>query len=466
VQAHLSYGVVTAVVGGAAVVSGAVTWVLDKRKGRPARRLWLPLAIAAAVTVICWVAPLFQQLTSKHPNLSAILGGVGPGGESSHLPAATARRLLAATYGLPALWTGRERWLAPVGPFTWITAVAVWVALIALLVWAVRAKRKAVRSLLLVTVAAGVGLFATTQFSPNTLDRQSFRYLWAVGPFTWFAVVASGLVPALPVLRRRVRPQQLAWGAAAALGALVLFAAVATTPLSEGAVRDGEVVGTVSKQLVSKLETGRRYGLAIRGPAAFVSIEPGLLRSLDQHGLDVRLTYHDEQAYGSGWTRTDNPGGTLVLVTGAGQPAPPTGKLVARSEAHSRPRTDLEPAILNGIAKLDRIELSSKGKQLLRDVLASQAASSPEQRAVMRSILGAEPTAAGIQEAFRNPARLVQRGLIESMLKSGGLGYLAENDLMVLPQDLRDTIIRYEQARLGVESTTSVYLVPAGKPTS
>ncbi len=469
VQAHLSYGVVTAVVGVVAVGSGVVTWVLEARQGDSVRRLRVPLGVAAGVTIVCWVAPLVQQLTSEHPNLSAILGGVGPAGGSSQLPAGTARRFLAATYGLPAVWTGRERWLAPVGPITWATAVALWVALIGLLVWGTESKAR--RSLLLVAGAAGVGVFATMQFSPNTLDRQSFRYLWAVGPFTWFAVVAGVLALAMPVLQRLVRPARLAWGAVAVLGVLVLFAAVTAAPLSgsggsDEASRDGVVVSTLTRQLTAKLKTDRRYGLEVRGLTAYLSIEPGLLRSLDQHGMNVRLAYQDEQAYGSGWTRTDNPGGMLVLVSGEGQAVPPIGNLVARSEAHGRARTDLEPAILRGVARMDRIELAPEARELLRDVLAQQAAT-PEQRALLRNLLGAEPTVDGIEKAFQHPARLVQRGVIAGLLETGGLGYLAEHDLVLdMPADLKAEIVTYERARVDAESTTSVYLVPKGQPTS
>ncbi len=315
VQFHTSYGLVVAGVSVAAVTGLALSVRRRWANFGPQRRGALTSSLRRAVIgtvgalVVCWMPPLVQQVRSDHPNLSALFEGLSPGSRAYRPSAGFARAALQATLGIRPLWAsqGQRAVMGTHTASTW-SALAVLVALVGLGVWAWSHRHRPVAWLL---TLAGVSLataYLSARAAPNQLDPQSFRYLWAIGPFVavsvvWAAVEAIRLAPrnsALgPPFRRVItRPaRRLAAAATIALMVVTVTAAcVATDPTGSRAdtheAASRRAVLAVTPQVLRRVDRRPIHVVATYGETAFFAVGPSLVRNLDQHGLRLRAGRH------------------------------------------------------------------------------------------------------------------------------------------------------------------------------
>ncbi len=470
-QGHLSYGLAVGVVGLAGVIGYGVEVRRRRRIGPDADRrwpAWLGPAVVGATVLAAWGPPLFQQLTSSRPNLSAITNGLGPTGESGRLGPDLYGQVFWPTYGIRPFWAEPNGWLRGLGPATSVTAVLVLAALVAATVWTLRRRRRSQARLLLVAGAGVLASAVTIAAAPETVDAQSFRYLWAIGPFVWVAVLTSGVSLARPWLRR-VRWQGFVAPAVVVVVALVTLAAVVGSDptgkdLGNDAARHSRAVASLTHQLLPKLTADRPYGMVRHGATAFLSIGPGLLRNLEQHGISVNVLDGDQNAYGSGRSGNSGLAGTLVVESGATDPGslPPDSRRVGRYTVDVAAQAkELEAAALDAIGDLPRIELTTKGQQFF-DLLFTFIRQSPAVADSLEQTLGRKLTRTSLADTLRRPGRLATDGSGARLLESGALGYLVKARILRAPPTVLQLIERYEDARTSKNDTTTVYLVPAG----
>lgn len=475
VQAHLSYGLVVSLVGLVAVVAYGSEQVRQSHRGeRRPRRGWpswvMPVAVGVT-TVACWAPALVQQARSSTPNLSAILSGIGPGGASSHLDPVLYGRIVWPTFGLWPFWARSGGWLQGYGPFNAATTVALFVGLVGLTAWAWRTGRHDLSRLLIIADAAVVAALVTVRSAPETLDPQNFRYLWAIGPFAWSAALVGTLALALarrPLARRGARrvvePTLLA-----AIAVVVLLAALHVDPLGfhtdQDAARHTAAVASLTRQLVGRLDQGRTYGMVRHGETALLSIGPGVLRSLEQHGISIHVIDNDVAAYGVERSGTAGLDGSLVISTGASGPGPeqPKGtKVVARFDTKSALRlNEMEPRILKELSNIPRLTLTPQGQKYF-ELLLGEVAKDPRAGAAIEKTLGEKLTRNALADLLRHPKKLVDSGAADRLLRNGFLGALAKGHALQAPGDVLELIEQYESYRVSGTDSTVVYLVPPG----
>lgn len=486
VQAHLSYGVVVLAVGAVAVVGYSVTALPEARRhrdehrdgpdrqGRSADRRagWRrhrPVVIATVITTLaCWGAPLAQQLTSSHPNLSAIVTGLGPGSTADRMSPTLRHRFFWTAFGLRPTWADPQGWAKPAVALTVLTGGLLMVGLVGLTAWALRTGRASLSWLLVVADVSVAAAYLTLRSAPDTVDPQSFRYLWAIGPFAW-AVGLAGLVTiAGPLLQRaRVGRRSVTQPLTAAVLVVALSAAVQSDPFDRrshsAAAAASRIVSTLTAQLRGRLRSGQTYGLVRNGAVSLLSVGPGLVPNLEQHGISIHLLDHDEAAYGTERSSSRDLAGTLLVVSGdANAKAPPGGREVARVVADDGGRRSLEREILRELAAARRVHETKRGQQFFR-LLFSLIDKRPALAREFSRTLGQDLTPASLQRILADPAALVRSGAARTLLGSGVLYFLVSEHLVDEPARLLPLIERFEPLRTDADATTIVYLVPPGQ---
>jgi hypothetical protein len=219
-QTHLSYALLVPVLV-AWGVAGLAVWAWRARRHRPdvwpslGARLVRSSTIAAAVLVLCWLQPIIEQFTGDGTgNLTRL---VRSSRESDVATAgfSYATKAVASVLSLPPFWFRPSFdetffddvvWQPPSLGAAVLTLVGLGVvcALALALGWR-RRDRTVVFALLTAFVAMAVG-FATVALAPITifgsLTPHSSRWLWSLGAFLVFGLVASG-ARALPASSRR-----------------------------------------------------------------------------------------------------------------------------------------------------------------------------------------------------------------------------------------------------------------------
>jgi hypothetical protein len=207
VQTHLSYVLLVPLLG----AWGVVALVLALRRERrdqpgewPARRRRSLLlgAVAAVVFVVCWLQPLIEQFTGDGDgNLTRLANSVR-GSTAETIGFGLGTKVVATVVALPPWWfrpSMKEAFIPGWdAPSAGVVAVSM-IALAAALAWCVRdgLRRKdtvafcaiatAVFALLVALVTAGQG--PITVF--GTVTTHTFRWLWPIGAFVFFALAAS-----------------------------------------------------------------------------------------------------------------------------------------------------------------------------------------------------------------------------------------------------------------------------------
>lgn len=242
-QTHLSYLLLAP-----ALVVVATVPVVAKAKRQSSRASRRPLMTSAALVVVAWLQPLWQQLFGSGPgNLSEVFAASWRDEDRTGWRLAT--RLLTSIVAEPPAWwrPGYDldepiAWIGPDGDVIGSSrllsiggAFAVLAVLIVVAVWCVRTNArkgfKGAKPMLLVGAVAAAGGLITLMslpLDPFGISVHKFRYLWPLGAFV-AATFAGSAVFAVRALNPPAR-----WGPAArwiAPGrwvspAVVLFAGV------------------------------------------------------------------------------------------------------------------------------------------------------------------------------------------------------------------------------------------------
>jgi hypothetical protein len=302
---------------------------------------WLPVGVLAGL--VCWVAPLWQQLTSHPGNLSLLLDSENGAGPSTGL--AFSLQALAASVGPRPVWWGQGQVPAP-NFFSLVTAVrahpawlgvAILVGLVVVLVAASLAKSRALAGLALVALLLSLG----SVWSLAALPTSQFFSFFYIGPGWWpvgmivllvggWSIGAVALAAARARRRgvisgrsQRPRTRVRGWATSCLVGTtLALIAAGGALMVHDSAANQNPTEGWPAIHQV-RLATDRiehavpRGRLVVRPPSGFSTSYAVIA------GVDWLL-------YADGWRPESPPGfptlfGPELSIT---KPAPPVTVVV------------------------------------------------------------------------------------------------------------------------------------------
>jgi hypothetical protein len=335
-QAHVAGATSAAPLVAVAVVG--LVWTLRRHpdRWREHQRVLLGAGVAA---VVCWLAPLAQELIGPS-NVSALVRTATADGPALGM-AFTLERLATALAPIP-LWarrSGAYGFLEDQGLIGLLLAalVAGGAATLALAARWGRGRREpsllalAVGASLLVTILVWSGSPPVTAFRVDGI-----RWLWVLGLLTWLTLAWSAWAFVPAAVRRKAQH-----GATVALVAVVAATsiwAVAATDLDE--VRDGRFMAPVAdlgEQTVSQLEPGR-YQMRASGAEATVTVLPAIVLRLEDAGFSTAFE-PGPFTVGYGRDRTADVAATIGTIVVASDERPP-GRLLAEATVE---RTGADP---------------------------------------------------------------------------------------------------------------------------
>ncbi len=207
VQSHLSYALLVPLLAAWGVI-GFVLWLRLMRRREPAA--WPPVrrstlrvvAVAGAVLVVSWAQPLIEQFTSEGSGNLTRLVESSRGSGADTIGYGLGTRIVADVVSLPPWWFRPSMkedfissWRAPSLP-TALLSLAVVAAALGLCEWDAWRRRDRTSSWAVAT--AGVALLfglVTAGQGPVTvfgdITPHTFRWLWPLGAFVYFAIAAT-----------------------------------------------------------------------------------------------------------------------------------------------------------------------------------------------------------------------------------------------------------------------------------
>jgi len=386
VQTHLSYTLLVPALLAFAVVVVAGK-VRDDRRRDAARwpDLWARIrrlgALSVIVGVVCWVQPLIEQLTSTGDgNLTRLADSI-TGSEVDRAGFGYGARLLATVVSLPPWWfrpSFRDSfvrgagWSAP-SPAATAGSLAALVIVLAVCWWF--ARRAGDRECLLAVTVGGVGLalaFATVAVFPLDnfdISTHSLRWMWPLGAFITFAIVATAI-------RRMVTADRtgLAVGALAVVTLIVAALNLPTSDQGRGPNSDQYAFAGVND--LAEQASPLAHGGPVLVDSLFLGrfgdpYGPGVLAALDEQGMEfvveepmlVRHFGPDREFDGT------NARNELLLRQGdEARDAPPRARRVALSEGlpagERHELADLRRQISDYV-RAGRLELNDAGRRAL-----------------------------------------------------------------------------------------------------
>lgn len=330
-QTHLSYVLLVPGLTALAVAGYGWRWWRDRvaRSGR-----WA--AAAGAVGLLCWLPPLWQEVTGHPGNLSQ-LWAASHAPQHGALGGRTAIEIASAVLARPPWWLP-PGWAQPsfgraghgAGPLslTVVSLAALGAGLALVAVAAARRQDRAVVSAVAVAAVAAVLAVATTARSSAPFGHLAdyLRWLWAISLFTltaggWGLARAVVSLSALDRRRATVGPVRrlstawasrrspahsalsnrpvstasgMGWGRARAVllvgGAAVAVAAAFAVPM-RGALGDGspgwsiEPARVLTRQVVPRLRSKGPFLLQPTAASASKAVTPPLQLALSRHGV-------------------------------------------------------------------------------------------------------------------------------------------------------------------------------------
>jgi hypothetical protein len=352
VQAHV--GSTPAVLGGAAVA------VLARPRrdadGRCSRR---SVFFAVAAAALLWSAPIWQQLTGRRGNLSAIVHFFASG-HGSKVGASRAAGVLFRELAVAPPWAHVRSAVPASGlrPGAALGPVLLLVAVTVLAAWAHRRGHRARASL-------GWLALGTTAVSFVAIARvvdEPFEYVvhwtWAVSMLVWVALLtlgASAVADLLPAATRRWRAfaAPLAGAGLLALTVVAVVRAPDGTPPQEQAA----AVRSLVHQLERHLGRSTSYRVRWDDPYGFAETSVGVAAQLMEDGWHLEVEPGLGLVFGRHRVAPGVPRPTVVLVStfAAGGPVAPAGATVV---AGFDPLADIRP--MYG-ALLERVERDQAG---------------------------------------------------------------------------------------------------------
>jgi hypothetical protein len=206
VQTHLSYIILVPLLGAWGILGLVVA--LRRQRGRAPdgwavrrRRALGYAAVGGAVLAVCWIQPVIEQLTADgRGNITRLLDGARSPTDTIGFGFGT--RVVATVVSLPPWWfrpsmndTFISGWHAP-SLASAILSLGILAAVLAWCAWNARRRHDRVSTwaLATATVALAIGL-VTAGRGPVTVfgkvTPHTFRWLWPLGAFLFFAIVAS-----------------------------------------------------------------------------------------------------------------------------------------------------------------------------------------------------------------------------------------------------------------------------------
>jgi hypothetical protein len=349
-QCHLGYAIPVA----ALLLVGLAGLALARKQGRltGGRR---SLLVAAALALLCWIAPLADQLRHWPGNLSAIAHAVTGRGQTLGL--ARGLHELVGAVGVPPYWargsrTGNERLFDIAfdhGLARDASAVLVIVLLAAFAVLAVRRRDRLVAlacAQALVLCAAIVAVTASVPTAKGVAFTVAYTVWWSApaGMYAWLVAGFAFARTLMPL--GRLLEGAPAVRVVAALGAvLAILATVDATPGPDELEPRYEPVRELRAPLATALSGAHTVRVDIAGRWTFpkFDFQTAVVYELRRNGVDVRapgLIDNLGSRYGGGETadavvtvgdpsRTPAPGERTVARQ---QIAPESGGFVANPE--------------------------------------------------------------------------------------------------------------------------------------
>ncbi len=319
-QAHLEFAVTAVVL----VVVAPVVGFLQSapptpgtpapRPTRPRRRTWM--AAGLGVGLLCWIAPLIQEVTGRPGNLTVLLGRIGP---RPTYGIKFGFQALASVAGTHPLWASRQDQGRPVDSFLGLLgritdhselSGIVILAALALVVagsWLLGRRDLAVASTVaLVVSTVAVWTFSAVPQSEILTIVYTDIVLWPVGLFVWLVWIwtAGEVLRTAVAALRRPRPSEGRTGPAAGavrwvvVAGLVLSATAASVLAVDTVPRPhlGVLGGWTSVDLVDRA-TAAAERSAPRGPVTIIvqgsdadvdfAVLFGVIWQLERQGRDV-----------------------------------------------------------------------------------------------------------------------------------------------------------------------------------
>jgi hypothetical protein len=431
-QTHLGYVyLVPGLLVVAVVVGALLRRLLPPADGPPARPL--PSAGVALATVVVlavlWAQPFWEQLFGAgEGNLSRLAGATGSAGPT--VGASLAVRILASVVAIGP-WAGRAGFddAVPLTPYTadgvlgpvhnvgqgaalvhlavlaGVVVVAVW--------WAVRRRDRIALAALGVGVGASLVALVTLvimPLGPLGLTPHQMRWLWAIGPFLWFAVLLTCGRGVVEHVRHGERVVLVAGGALAALFAVLALPTYVQPAGPAARAYQIPVVRELDRQLGEQLAGGNDLGTVWFDSAnlpLFDNYSAAVLAELQEHGVPFEV---------------DEPG--LVRQFGdrrrydATHGADTRLHLLGGREALTVPDGETRLALATPLSSDDQAELLADEAALV-DFVASGGAvlNGAGEAAAAAGTLPVDPSS--LVAAATDPRAVVVDGVLPALLRDG-----------------------------------------------
>jgi hypothetical protein len=279
----------------------AAALLLVAAAGLTARRQWRRrcVLISAGVAVVCWVAPVVEQVIHPPGNFVTVLRSIGNQGPT--LGATAGWRAVERAVGIPPWWlvprqSVGDRLYDLFHPASTLSALSTVIVLLALAGLAATGLRKhrddvvaAAVSALMLSVA--LGSVASSTPSGHLLFLTVGYTLWwgsVAGMWAWLAL-GWGLATILPRERLAASPQRARGAAAAAMAALVIAVVLVSAAQRPDLNRSEYApVRRLTAQLLARLSPGGMVALerSMQGFGTY-DVETALLYQLRRRGREV-----------------------------------------------------------------------------------------------------------------------------------------------------------------------------------
>ncbi|MDQ1461990.1 MAG: hypothetical protein QOI08_3474 [Actinomycetota bacterium] len=310
-QTHLIYAPLAAAMLLVGVAGVAITFWSRARRGLAwGREALITSGISLAALAVAWALPLYDQLAHSPGNLSAVASSFGR--QHGRLVGLDwTLRLDVQAIGVLPLFARQgagigaiSRTWSSLGPLRVISAIAVVLALVVSLAFAVRRRDRiaaaaAATALVALTTATAVVSRVPVYFDGAPLYR--ILQMWPIGCFVWCALVLNGMRALAPLAERHLGARLSAVrGGAFAVAVGVLAIAPVAVAFADSArpddTRAEDAVGRLAAQLQPRLARGVPYQVDVRTDQFFIggAVQSGLLRELARRGFDTRVDPSDE----------------------------------------------------------------------------------------------------------------------------------------------------------------------------
>jgi hypothetical protein len=309
-QTHLIYAPLAAGMLAAAVAGVAYSFRRAARRGAQWRReAAITSGAASGALAVCWALPLYDQFAHSPGNLSAVARSFSSN-QGKLVGLDWTLRLGVQAVGAPPLFTRQggsinliSRSWSSLGVLRVVSALAVVVALVVMLVFAVRRRDRISVSVAAVALLALAIATAVISRIPAYFDGAPFYrilQMWPIGCFVWIALAVNVVRALGPYFDRRLGPRIATIRTVGlAAGVVVLAIVPVAVAYADSARRDDrraeDAVGRLAGQLQPRLVHGVPYVVDLRAEQLFSggAVQNGLFRELARRGFDTRVPASD-----------------------------------------------------------------------------------------------------------------------------------------------------------------------------